>query len=149
MSLVEKIANFDPREAAEELLQTDAVDEAWLDTFLARLDRRRGDLSLARTLALWDLNESEAAQVLGISRKTLSQWCRQGIPSERILAIADLAAASDLLVRYVKRERIPAVVRRGIPVLDGVSLLDLLKQGRTGELLKGCRDMFDFEVAQA
>ena len=130
------------------MLQTDAVDEAWLDTFLARLDRRRGDLSLARTLALWDLNESEAAQVLGISRKTLSQWCRQGIPSERILAMADLAAASDLLVRYVKRERIPAVVRRGIPILDGVSLLDLLKQGRTGELLKGCRDMFDFEVAQ-
>ena len=70
--------------------------------------------------------------------------CERGPPSERAKATADLLAASELLVRHIKRERIPAVVRRAIPVLGGLSLLDLLKQGRSDELLKACRSMFDF-----
>ena len=148
MNTVKRVGELDPREAAEQLLQTDTVDAAWLDTFSEYLDRRRSGLSLAQTLALWDLSQSEAARLFGVSRQALSKWFRQGIPSERTQATADLAAASDLLVRYIKRERIPAVVRRPIPALDGVSLLDLLERGRTGELLKTCRDMFDFERVQ-
>ncbi|MCG8649043.1 MAG: hypothetical protein MI861_04385 [Pirellulales bacterium] len=146
---VKRVGELDPREAAEQLLQTDTVDAAWLDTFSEYLDRRRSGLSLAQTLALWDLSQSEAARLFGVSRQALSKWFRQGIPSERAQATAELAAASDLLVRYIKRERIPAVVRRPIPALDGVSLLDLLERGRTGELLKTCRDMFDFKRVQA
>ena len=149
MNTVKRVGKLDPREAAEQLLQTDTVDAAWLDTFSEYLDRRRSGLSLAQTLALWDLSQSEAARLFGVSRQALSKWFRQGIPSERAKAMADLAAASDLLVRYIKRERIPAVVRRPIPALDGVSLLDLLERGRTDELLKTCRNMFDFERVQA
>ena len=149
MDFWKNIADLGPREAAEQLLRADAADEVWLDTFLEYLDRRRGGLSLARTLTLWDLDKSEAARLFGVSHRTLSQWFRKGMPPKRLPAIADLAAASDLLVRYIKRERIPAVVRRGIPALGGASLLDLLKQGRTGELLKNCRDMFACEAAQA
>ena len=148
-SITKRVAELDPREAAEQLLQTATVDAAWLDAFSEYLDQRRSGLSLAQILSLWDLSQSEAARLFGVSRQALSKWFRQGIPSERARATADLAAASDLLVRYIKRERIPAVVRRAIPALDGVSLLDLLEQGRTGELLKACRDMFDFERAQA
>lgn len=148
-SITKRVAELDPREAAEQLLQTATVDAAWLDAFSEYLDRRRSGLSLAQILSLWDLSQSEAARLFGVSRQALSKWFRQGIPSERTQATADLAAASDLLVRYIKRERIPAVVRRAIPALDGVSLLDLLEQGRTDEVLKACRDMFDFERAQA
>lgn len=147
-NIAKRVTELDPHEAAEQLLQTDTVDTAWLDAFSEYLDRRRSGLSLAQTLTLWDLSQSEAARLFGVSRQALSKWFRQGIPSDRAQATADLAAASDLLVRYIKRERIPAVVRRAIPALDGVSLLDLLEQGRTGEVLKACRDMFDFERAQ-
>ena len=148
-SITKRVAELDPREAAEQLLQTATVDAAWLDAFSEYLDQRRSGLSLAQVLSLWDLSQSEAARLFGVSRQALSKWFRQGIPSERAQATVDLAAANDLLVRYIKRERIPAVVRRAIPALGGVSLLDLLEQGRTGELLKACRDMFDFERAQA
>ena len=61
----------------------------------------------------------------------------------------DLAAATDLLVHHLKRDRIPAVVRRPIPALDGVSLLDLVGRGDTGAVLATCRDMFRFDRAQS
>ena len=42
----------------------------------------------------------------------VSKWLEQGGPAERVETVADLAAATDLLVRYLQRDRIPAVVRR-------------------------------------
>lgn len=44
MDFWKNIADFGPREAAEQLVQADAADEVWLDTFLEYLDRRRGGL---------------------------------------------------------------------------------------------------------
>lgn len=149
VNTAKSMTRLNPRDAAENLLQSDAVDAAWLDAFSEYLDRRRSGFSLAQTLSLWGLSQSEASRLFGVSRQALSKWLHKGVPSERAQAIADLAAASDLLVRYIKRERIPAVVRRAIPVLGGLSLLALLEAGRTDELLKTCRDMFDFETAQA
>jgi hypothetical protein len=64
-------------------------------------------------------------------------------------AVSDLAAATDLLVRYLKRDRIPAVVRRRSALLDGRSLLELAAAGRTRDLLRACRDMFRFGDAHA
>ena len=65
----------------------------------------------------------------------------------RAEAIAELAAAAaaDLRIRYLKRDRIPAVVRRPIAAPDGMSLLDLLAQGKTRDSLTRCRDTFAFE----
>ena len=40
-------------------------------------------------------------------------------------------------------------VRRPIPSLDGVSLMDLLARGDTPALLAVCRDMFRFDRAHA
>jgi hypothetical protein len=47
----------------------------------------------------------------------VSKWLEQGVPAERVETVADLAAATDLLVRYLQRDRIPAVVRRPAPAL--------------------------------
>jgi hypothetical protein len=44
------------------------------------------------------------------------------VPPERGTQVA----ATDVLERYLKRDRIPAVVRRPAPLLGGVSLVDLL-----------------------
>jgi hypothetical protein len=73
----------------------------------------------------------------------------RGIPSERVRAIGDLAAATDLLVRHLKRDRIPAVVRRPAAALGGQSLVDLLADFRAREVLDACRSMFDFDRAHA
>ncbi len=120
----------------------------WLDEFSARLDALRAGHSLRRTLAVWGLSQSEAARLFGVSRQALHKWLENGPPAEQFARVADLAAATDLLVRHLKRERVPAVVRRPIPALRGKSLLDLLGRGNTKAALEACRDMFDFQAAQ-
>lgn len=145
---MKNLTRLDPQAAAEEIFAAHQSERAWLDAFAESLDRRRAGQSLARTLTAWDLSQSEAARMFGVSRQAVSKWLEQGAPAERSEAIADLAAATDLLVRYLKRDRIPAVVRRAIPACQGATLLDLLAEGRTRELLGACRDMFDFEWAQ-
>ena len=137
----------DAEEAAERTFREHRNDEGWLDAFIASLDRRRAVASFTRTTEAWGLSQAEAARLFGVSRQAVGKWRRRGVPPERAGAVADLAAATDLLVRYLKRDRIPAVVRRPIPALGGVSLVELLGRGDTGAVLAACRDMFRFDQA--
>ena len=139
----------DAEEAAERTFREHRNDEGWLDVFIAGLDRRRAVDALTRTTETWGLSQAEAARLFGVSRQAVGKWRRRGVPPERAGAVADLAAATDLLVRHLKRDRIPAVVRRPIPALGGVSLVELLGRGDTGAVLAACRDMFRFDQAHA
>ena len=121
----------------------------WLDEFAEYLDRCRAGRSLARTLAVWGLSQSETARLFGVSRQAVSKWIDAGVPVERSEAVADLAAATDLLVHYLKRDRIAAVVRRPVARMSDRSLVDLLADGQTREILATCREMFAFERVQS
>lgn len=145
MNAITGLRRLDPEEAAERIFRAHEHEGAWLDAFTESLDRRRACDSFARTIEVWNLSQAEAARLFGVSRQAIGKWLRQGVPRERTGAASDLAAATDLLVRHLKRDRIPAVVRRPIPALDGLSLMDLLVQGDTPVLLAVCRDMFRFE----
>lgn len=83
------------------------------------------------------------------ARFTYGKWLANGPPAERAAAIADLAAATDLLVHYLKRDRIPAVTRREVSALGNRSLIDLVAQSDTRGVLAACREMFSFERALA
>ena len=139
----------DPEEAAERTFTAHRHDGGWLDAFIAGLDRRRTVDAFTRTTETWGLSQAEAARLFGVSRQAVGKWRRRGVPPERAGAVADLAAATDLLVHHLKRDRIPAVVRRPIPALDGVSLVDLLARGDTRAVLAACRDMFRFDRVHA
>ena len=134
----------DPRSAAEELVAAHQGEEEWLDAFAEHLDRQRSRESLLRVLAAWGLSQSEAARVLGVSRQAVGKWVEKGVPADRSPLIADLAAATDLLVRYLKRDRIPAVVRKPAPAFGDRSLLELLAHQGSPAVLEACRQMFDF-----
>ena len=149
MSTPEVLAGLDPLEAAEKILEARREETDWLDEFSEALDRRRAGRSLGRILQVWGLNQSEGANLFGVTRQAMSKWLARGVPSDRAQAIADLAAATDLLVRHLKRDRIPAVVRRSAPALDGLSLVELSAASRTRDVLEACRSMFDFDRAQA
>lgn len=140
---------LDPEEAAERTFIAHRHDAGWLDAFVAGLDRRRAVNAFTRTTEAWGLSQAEAARLFGVSRQAVGKWRRRGVPSERAGAVADLAAATDLLLRHLKRDRIPAVVRRPIPALDGVSLVELLGRGDTRAVLAACRDMFRFDRVHA
>ena len=149
MSTPAELARLEPVEAARTILEAHTEESNWLNEFSAFLDRRRAGRALRRILDVWGLNQSDAARLFGVTRQAVSKWLLGGVPAERSEAIADLAAATDLLVRHLKRDRIPAVVRRRVPALDGKSLIDLFADSRTRDVLEACRSMFDFEGAHA
>ena len=138
-----------PEEAADRTFAAHGHDSDWLDAFTERLDRLRGGASFARTIEIWGLNQAEAARLFGVSRQTVGDWLRQGAPPDRAGAMADLSAATDLLMGHLERDRIPAVVRRPIPTLAGESLMALWGRGETRTVLAACRDMFRFDRAPA
>lgn len=146
--LIEQVGRLDPRELADRLIDAQGERADWLDAFSEQLDRRRSADALARVLATWQLNRSDAAGLFGVSRQAVSKWFEHGIPAERAAAVADLAAATDLLVHHLKRDRIPAVVRRKAASLGGRSLLDLVEAGAYDRVLRACRAMFEFGEAQ-
>ena len=147
MNGVTSLLALAPEEAAEQIFAAHGHEGAWLDAFAESLDRRRASRSFARTIEVWDLSQAEAARLFGVSRQAMGKWLRQGIPPERARAVSDLAAATDLLVHFLKRDRIPAVVRRPVYALEEASLMDMWARGDTRTLLTTCRDMFQFEHA--
>jgi DNA-binding transcriptional regulator YdaS (Cro superfamily) len=142
------LAGADPVTSAARLVARHRDDPHWLDRFVAEIDRHRSSGELVRVLEVWGLSRAELARILGVSRQAVSKWVAVGVPAERATALADLAAATDLLVRYLRRDRIPAVVRRPAPRFGGYSLVQLAADD-TRTALEACRAMFDFASVHA
>ena len=129
-------------------LIAEAPSLGWLRALADDLDRELRTEPLERFLVLWGLSASEAARVFGVSRQALSKWRQSGVPAGRTPALMDISEATDLLDRRVKRERIPAVVRRSAANLGGRSLLDLAYSGRHREVREAVAAMFDLRRFQ-
>ena len=149
MNRVANIRNLAKDEAAGQILAAHGHESAWLDAFAESLDRRRASRSFARIIEVWGLSQAEAARIFGVSRQAVGKWLRQGTPPDRAPEMSDLAAATGLLVRYLRRDRIPAVAQWPMRALDGTSLTDLLGRGDTQTLPSACRAMFRFEQVHA
>ena len=138
----------DPVAFAAHLAGTYRDTPGWLDRFADELDRLRAVADLRRVLEAWALSQAEAARMFGVSRQAVAKWLATGVPPERAIPVANLAAATDLLVHYLRRDRIPAVVRRSSPSLGGRSLVELAAAD-TAAALRATRDMFDFSSVHA
>ncbi len=136
-----------PHDLAEQII-AQAPSREWLRTLTDDLDRELRTDPLERFLTLWDLSASEAAKAFSVSRQALSKWRQSGLPADRVPTLMDLSEATDLLDRRVKRERIPAVVRRPAANLCGQSLLDLALEGRHAEVRDAVTATFDLRRVQ-
>ena len=125
-----------------------APDEKWLRALVDDLDQRIRSRPLERLLVLWGLSAAQGAQLFGISRQAFMKWLNAGPPAERSEAIAALAAATDRLDHHLKRERIPAVVRRKATGLSGKSLLELAVAGEYTKVRSVVETMFDLGRVQ-
>jgi hypothetical protein len=144
--MTQALNSMTPQAAAATIAATADLD--WTRRFVDELDRVVRTDPLERFVELWGLSNSAAASVFGVSRQAFSKWLNAGAPSSRADTVADLAAATDLLDRYVKRERIPAVVRRPAPMLGDRSLLDLATDGETQQVAEAVEQMFDLRRVQ-
>jgi ribosomal protein S16 len=138
-----------PDEAADRLVARHESDPDWLDAFAEAFERRRSGHEIERILGVWDLSQSEAGRLFGVTRQAVAKWLHEGVPIDRTEQVSNLAAATDLLVRYLKRDRIPAVVRRPASGLGDRSLVELWAAGDTRRLLQMCRELFSFGDAHA
>ena len=143
---VSALRRLDPAAAARQV--SDSGDEAWTLEFLRALEARVRTSPLERLMATWDLSAAATGRVFGVSRQAVAKWRGSGVPDERAVALADLVAATDVLERYVRRDRIPAVVRRRSVLLGDLSLLEMAEAGRHDEVRRGAAQMVDLRRLQ-
>ncbi|MDX1659845.1 MAG: hypothetical protein R3343_13575 [Nitriliruptorales bacterium] len=94
-------------------------------------------------MRLWDISNAELGRMFGVSRQAASKWLQDGPPAARRDQVELLGQATDLLDRWIKRERIAAVVRRPVDVLDGRTRLEVALAGEFERLRDELRDTFD------
>jgi hypothetical protein len=135
-----------PDEAARELIES--ADVGWLRDLVDALDRQVRTEPLNRLTTLWDLSNAAAARIFGVSRQAFSKWLASGPPADRVDDVTAVDDITSLLDRYVKRERIPAVVRRPSERFGDQAIVERLEAGdyrRTADL---AREMFDLRRIQ-
>ena len=118
-------------------------DADMLRRIVDRLDHQLNAGPLQRTVRLWDISATQLGEMFGISRQAASKWLAEGAPAGRRDQVAILGQATDLLDQWVKRERIPAVVRRPVEVLGGRTRLDVALTGEFEALRDELYDTFD------
>ena len=141
MTNLRALVEIDPGVVASQILDAHP-DSGWLDELMHELSAGRTSGQLANVLDVWDLSQAEFAGLMGVSRQAVGKWLDH-LPADRAVAIADLAAATEVLEHYVRRSRIAAVVRRGASALGDRALVDLVADGDTGAVLLAVREMFD------
>jgi hypothetical protein len=127
----------------------DTQDSQAIRSIIRLLDERLAARGLERFTQLWGLTGADAARIFGISRQAFTKWLHDGPPLERAAAVAALEDTTDVLARYIKRDRIPIVVRRPADLLGGASLLQLIERGEFEQALRGARSMLDLRRIQA
>lgn len=141
------LAELDPRETASRLAA--AHDDGWIAELADALDRHLAGRQLERIMRRWRLSRTELGALFGVSRQAVSKWLADGVPADRVERVADVDAITDLLDRYLERDRVAAVVRRDAPGLGGASLIELVADGRSREALRLTREMFTFTDVHA
>ena len=135
-----------PGALARELIYS--ADDSWIRALVDALDREVRRAPLERLLSLWDLSNAAAARLFGVSRQAFSKWLVTGPPADRA---DDVAAVDDIttwLDRYVKRERIPAVVRRPAETFGERSMVEMLEACEYEAAARLVAEMFDLRRVQ-
>jgi predicted transcriptional regulator len=140
--LVEK----DPHQAAAAVIRASAQRPEWIEAFAEAVVAGAATDGLRRFLLAWGLSQAEAARIFGVSRQAVAKWLALGVPAERRRAVADLVAATDILLDHLKVDRVAAVVRRPAERLGGRSLLELASSGDTEAVAAACSAMFDLSA---
>jgi len=130
-------------ELAAEVLSRTEDDPDALRQLIDLLDHDLSASPLRRTAQLWDVSTAQIGRMFGVSRQAAARWMAEGPPAGRRDQVVALGQATDLLDRWIKRERIPAVVRRPVSILGGGTRLELALAGEFASLQTELRDTFD------
>jgi hypothetical protein len=82
-----------------------------------------------------------------VSRQAYAKWRAKGVPADRQADVANLSAATSMLLTYVKVDRIPAVVRRPMSGLADENLIDMARRSPSAAR-SAVAGMFDLRRVQ-
>lgn len=102
---------------------------------------------LVRVRQLFSLNKGEVADLFGVTRQAVEQWERIGdVPAARREKLANLLSAGQLLERKLSPGRLPLVARKRADIYGGLTMLDMVRADRDGELRELTERAFDWSV---
>jgi hypothetical protein len=131
---------------ARELL--DAGEGEWAEQLVSELERRLAARPLERAMRVWGLSATKTARMFGVSRQGFQKWVDVRPPADRLVEVARLDRATQLLVDHVRPTRIPAVVRRPSQRLGGRTLLDVALEGDLDTVVEELERTFDLARVQ-
>ena len=102
------------------------LDLAALVPIFDRVYSRRGSRALTRILHTFGLKKAELGRLFHVSRQSVDEWLRNGVPHSRIADVARVADLANTLGKRFKRERLPQIVRAPMPGLDDKSILQAI-----------------------
>jgi transcriptional regulator with XRE-family HTH domain len=112
---------------------------------LVDLAIRSTQLPLARIKDLFGLNNSEVAELFGVTRQAVDQWEQIGeVPASRREKLANLLSVGELLERKLTPGRLPLVARRRADTYGGRTMLDMVSADRDAELRDLTERAFDW-----
>ncbi len=141
------LTDLAPADAAERLL-VQAPDHRWAIRVAAEIERRASANALEVVGERWGLSKAALARMFGVSRQAFSKWLADKPAAKRAHDIAALETAHEILERFVRPDRIAAVVRRPADHLGGRSLLDIANSEGPSAVLDAVRPMFDLRSVQ-
>lgn len=99
---------------------------------------------LEMILGTFELTNTAAGRVFGVSREAIRKWRESGVPTDRQEKVATVAAIADILRHRLKRDRIAGIVRKRASAYGGRNMLEMISADRHDELHRKVRDSFDF-----
>jgi len=100
---------------------------------------------LAQVRELFGLNTGEVAELFSVTRQAVEQWEQNGdVPTARREKLANLLSVGELLERKLSPGRLPLVARKRADVYGGLTMLEMVRSDRDGELRKLTDQAFDW-----
>lgn len=96
----------------------------------------RARQTIQQLLQGFDMSYDELGRVLDVSGETVRRWAKgaSSVPKQKLAAIDMGGNALRRMLRIIRPERLPSVVRRPAELFGGSSALDWIRSGRFAEV---------------
>jgi len=113
---------------------------------VGRADERR--TSIHAVADIFDLNDTELARLFGVSRQAVRSWMNAGkVPGSRQAKAQTIFRIAQSLLRNLKPESVPGVVRRPTQWFGNESILAMIAKDRHQAVLDRLAVAFDWSVS--
>lgn len=107
----------------------------------------RAQQTIQELLQGFDMSYDELGRVLDVSGETVRRWAKgaSGVPKQKLAAIDMGGNALRRMLRIIRPEHLPSVIRRPAELFGGASALDWIRSGRFAEVADRYESAFAYQ----